>query len=70
MNSLHCAGNDAHYTLRVLLALLKKRHGGPFGQLMGVVERPVPAPRCWEVLYDGVHWEDHMGSDGRAMFDL
>lgn len=30
---LHCAGNDAHYVLQALLALIQARYGDRFGRL-------------------------------------
>ena len=66
--SLHCAGNDAHYTLRVLLALIGKRCGDPCGHLNELVRRPVPQPPRWTKQERG-DWEAYLNSDTFGLFD-
>lgn len=64
--AFHCAGNDAHYTMRVLLALVQLRCSDPHGMLEKLVrgalpERLVNAGK--EVVNDWeVHLDDGMGS--------
>lgn len=46
-NSLHCAGNDAHYTLQVVLALLATRSTDEDGRLGQIARHALPIPTCW-----------------------
>ena len=68
-DSLHCAGNDAHYTLQVMLALIQIRYGDSTGQVNRLARHPVPTPPCWqkeESMEDD--WDAFLGSDVCMMF--
>ncbi|KAK3718718.1 hypothetical protein LTR37_004937 [Vermiconidia calcicola] len=66
--SLHCAGNDAHYTLRLVLALmLKKLVGMPacaYSRVEAVQEliaRPLPIPPAYlRVRYEEDDWQQYL----------
>jgi hypothetical protein len=60
-DSLHCAGNDTHYTLQVLLALLQKK----YGELACVEEiirksPPTQRPSTRTSSDFDVDWDEHL----------
>ncbi|KAK3715589.1 hypothetical protein LTR37_007077 [Vermiconidia calcicola] len=69
--SLHCAGNDAHYTLRLMLAsMLRKLNGTPpcsYSRVEAVQEliaRPLPIPpACLRVKCAEDDWQQHIDDD-------
>lgn len=48
LGSLHCAGNDACYTLKLVLGSLQGKFGDPFERLEEVVRGAVPEPPSWK----------------------
>ncbi|KAI5357500.1 Putative ribonuclease H-like superfamily [Septoria linicola] len=72
--SLHCAGNDAHYTLQAVLALLDLQFRDGCGVLGEIARRAAPRPPSWnkEEVVDylefpldfpeDVAWEESEGS--------
>jgi hypothetical protein len=47
MHSLHTAGNDAHYTLQALFALMQRKCDSQLGGIDKLVRRPAPRIRHW-----------------------
>lgn len=62
-NLLHCAGNDAHYTLQALLALLQARYHDNFGQLERLARQESPLPECCFANKTKDDWADHLELD-------
>jgi hypothetical protein len=62
--SLHSAGNDSHYTMQVLLALMQRRHGEMIC-VEEIIRKSTPPPKRrtrkpsvdWEVHFDASLWE-------------
>ena len=54
---MHNAGNDAHYTMRLLLALLQIRHGDPTGCFNELARQPLPERNSWK-MSDEMEKED------------
>ncbi len=63
--SIHTAGNDAHYTLQVLLALLQRKYGKVLPCVEDIVRKALPpsptSPRSSESDAD---WEEHLDGAG------
>lgn len=43
--ALHCAANDAHFTMQLLLALLSTRYEECSGRWNDIITRPLPSPK-------------------------
>jgi DNA polymerase III alpha subunit (gram-positive type) len=62
--SLHSAGNDSHYTMQVLLALMQRQHGEMIC-VEEIIRKSTPPPKQrtrkpsvdWEVHFDASLWE-------------
>lgn len=69
-NALHCAGNDAHYTMRILLALLQSRYKDGFERLGELARELLPSPLCWAKSEDTDEddWDVHLGGDASTLF--
>ncbi|KAK5164644.1 uncharacterized protein LTR77_009850 [Saxophila tyrrhenica] len=75
--SLHCAGNDAHYTLQLMLAVMLKKLDHPDGTpksesrieaVRELVFRPLPTRRAMESS-ESDDWEQHMDDNlGLGLF--
>ena len=61
MDLLHCAGNDAHYTLQVLLALLNSQYEDKSGRLEKLARQPSPLPS--RIEEPGDDWADYLQLD-------
>ena len=62
---LHCAGNDAQYTLQSLLAFLQAQFHDSFGQLEELARQENPLQPCCFAKKEEQEedWPDHLGLD-------
>ena len=62
LDLLHCAGNDAHYTLQALLALLDCQYNDKSGRLGSLARQASPLPSRGEKPDED--WADYLQFDG------
>jgi hypothetical protein len=67
---LHCAGNDAHYALQVLLALLQTRYFDNFEQLERLARQEPPLQPCYFAKKTSDDWTDHPELDANMSLPL
>ena len=63
-NLLHCAGNDARYTLQVLLALSQLQYPAHVQRLETLARQDSPLPPSWSKKEESANdWADHLQID-------
>lgn len=70
LDLLHCAGNDAHYTLQALLALLQTQYSDNFGQLERLARQTSPLQPCCLAEMMNEDRADHLELDTCLHFSL
>jgi hypothetical protein len=64
LDLLHCASNDAHYTLQAFLALLQLRYPDSTYRLDRLARQELRSPPTDNVKCESNDWADHLDIDG------
>ena len=67
LDLLHCAGNDAHNALQILLALLQIQYPAGAIRLERLARQEPPVPLSWSAKEIDDDWADHLQVDGGSL---